>query len=151
VFYSGTAVTGLWAGIYPWIIEGMYCKYISRIFGRFADCKAEFTTLVTAQGGRVHSARDYTISVYTAHLILYHRELEDQYKVVFVRLLLEPAENLQGGVCSSPPSPPHACTRARIFKRSWGQGMDSKSSIPPAYVAWRAGTITLFLLGAWPP
>ncbi len=26
--------------------------------------------------------------------------------------------------------------------------MDSKESIPPAYVAWRAGTITLFLLGS---
>ncbi len=39
-------------------------------------------------------------------------------------------------------------TRARIFKRLWSPGIDSKASIPPAYVAWRAGTITLFLLGA---
>jgi hypothetical protein len=38
--------------------------------------------------------------------------------------------------------------RARIFKRLWSPGIDSKASIPPAYVAWRAGTITLFLLGA---
>jgi hypothetical protein len=38
--------------------------------------------------------------------------------------------------------------RARIFKRLWSPGIDSKTSIPPAYVAWRAGTITLFLLGA---
>ncbi len=30
-------------------------------------------------------------------------------------------------------------------------GIDSKGSIPPAYVAWRAGTITLFLLGSEPP
>ncbi len=37
---------------------------------------------------------------------------------------------------------------ARIFKRLWSPGIDSKASIPPAYVAWRAGTITLFLLGA---
>ncbi len=29
-----------------------------------------------------------------------------------------------------------------------GTGIDAKASIPPAYVAWRAGTITLFLLGA---
>jgi hypothetical protein len=29
--------------------------------------------------------------------------------------------------------------------------MYSKESIPPAYVAWRAGTTTLFLLGSWPP
>jgi hypothetical protein len=38
--------------------------------------------------------------------------------------------------------------RARIFKRLWSPGIDSKEWIPPAYVAWRAGTITLFLLGA---
>ncbi len=38
--------------------------------------------------------------------------------------------------------------RARIFKRLWSPGIDSKASIPPAYVAWRAGTITLFLLGS---
>jgi hypothetical protein len=38
--------------------------------------------------------------------------------------------------------------RARIFKCSWGPGIDSKELIPPACVAWRAGTITLFLLGS---
>jgi hypothetical protein len=27
----------------------------------------------------------------------------------------------------------------------------AQESIPPAYVAWRAGTPTLFLLGSWPP
>ncbi len=37
---------------------------------------------------------------------------------------------------------------AGIFERVWGPGIDSKEWIPPAYVAWRAGTITLFLLGA---
>ncbi len=35
-------------------------------------------------------------------------------------------------------------TRARIFS----PGMDSKEPIPPAYVAWRAGTITIWLLGS---
>jgi hypothetical protein len=42
------------------------------------------------------------------------------------------------------------CTlyRAGIFKPLWSPGIDAKASIPPAYVAWRAGTITLFLLGA---
>ncbi len=29
--------------------------------------------------------------------------------------------------------------------------MDSKESIPPAYVAWRAGTTTLILLGSYSP
>jgi hypothetical protein len=30
-------------------------------------------------------------------------------------------------------------------------GIGSKESIPPAYVAWRVGTTTLFLFGSWPP
>ncbi len=30
--------------------------------------------------------------------------------------------------------------RARICKRLWSLGIDSEESIPPAYVAWRAGT-----------
>ncbi len=38
-----------------------------------------------------------------------------------------------------------------IFKLLRSLGIDSKESIPPAYVAWRAGTTTLFLLGSWPP
>ncbi len=37
---------------------------------------------------------------------------------------------------------------ARIFIRLWSPGIDSKVLIPQAYVAWRAGTITLFLLGS---
>jgi hypothetical protein len=37
---------------------------------------------------------------------------------------------------------------AGIFKPLWSPGIDAKASIPPTYVAWRAGTITLFLLGA---
>ncbi len=37
------------------------------------------------------------------------------------------------------------------FKRLWSPGIDSKEWIPPAYVAGRAGTITLFLLVAKPP
>ena len=39
-------------------------------------------------------------------------------------------------------------TRVRICKRVKSLGIDSKESIPPGYVAWRAGTITLFLLGS---
>jgi hypothetical protein len=37
-----------------------------------------------------------------------------------------------------------AVSEARIFKRLWSPGIDSKETIPPAYVAWRAGTINLF-------
>jgi hypothetical protein len=39
---------------------------------------------------------------------------------------------------------------ARIFKLLGSPGIDSKKSIPPAYVAWRAGTTTKFLLGSYP-
>jgi len=38
--------------------------------------------------------------------------------------------------------------RAGIFKPLWSPGIDAKASTPPAHVAWRAGTITLFLFGA---
>ncbi len=41
--------------------------------------------------------------------------------------------------------------RARIFKLVRSPEIDSKESIPPAYVAWRAGTTALFLLGSYPP
>jgi hypothetical protein len=37
---------------------------------------------------------------------------------------------------------------ARIFKRLWSPGIGSMEWIPPAYVAWLAGTITLFLLSS---
>jgi hypothetical protein len=33
-----------------------------------------------------------------------------------------------------------AKSRARICKRLWSPGINSENSIPPAYVAWRAGT-----------
>jgi hypothetical protein len=39
-------------------------------------------------------------------------------------------------------------SRARIFKLLRAPGIDSKESIPPIYVAWRAGTITLFQIGS---
>ncbi len=40
------------------------------------------------------------------------------------------------------------CTagRAGILKLLRSTGIDSKESIPPAYEAWRAGTVALFLL-----
>ncbi len=41
--------------------------------------------------------------------------------------------------------------RARIFKLFKSPRIDSRESIPPAYVAWRAGTTTLFLLGSKTP
>ncbi len=44
--------------------------------------------------------------------------------------------------------PPAYVAWAGIFERVWGPGIDSKEWIPPAYEAWRAGTVTLFLLGA---
>ncbi len=43
------------------------------------------------------------------------------------------------------------CTQSWNFKLFKSPEIDSKESIPPAYVAWRAGTITLFLLGSKAP
>jgi hypothetical protein len=40
--------------------------------------------------------------------------------------------------------------RDGIFKLLMSPGFDSKESIPPAYVAWRAGTTFLFLLDSQP-
>ncbi len=42
----------------------------------------------------------------------------------------------------------HSKYLSRIFKRLWNPGIDSKELIPQAYVALRAGTITLFLLAS---
>jgi hypothetical protein len=41
--------------------------------------------------------------------------------------------------------------RSPNFKRLWSPGIDSKVSIPQAYVAWRACAITLFLLSVPSP
>ncbi len=38
-----------------------------------------------------------------------------------------------------------------IFKLLRSPGIASKESVPPAFVAWSAGTTTLFLLGAYLP
>jgi hypothetical protein len=38
--------------------------------------------------------------------------------------------------------------RGGIFKYLWSPRIDPKESILPAYVAWRDGTTTLFLLGS---
>ncbi len=51
-------------------------------------------------------------------------------------------------LCHTPKPVSPSQSRAGIFKPLWSPGIDAKASIPPAYIAWRAGTITLFLLGA---
>jgi hypothetical protein len=43
------------------------------------------------------------------------------------------------------PLPP---PREGILKLLWSPGIESKESIPPAYIAWRAGTTTQLLLGS---
>ncbi len=40
----------------------------------------------------------------------------------------------------------HIC-RAQICKRLRSPGIDSEESIPPAYVAWRAGTSNMVIVG----
>jgi hypothetical protein len=48
-----------------------------------------------------------------------------------------------GGPTSTWRLSPTGQFRACIFKRLWSPGIDSKEWIPSAYVAWRAGAITL--------
>jgi hypothetical protein len=43
---------------------------------------------------------------------------------------------------------PEPDNRDGIFKLLRSPGIDSKELIPPAYVAWRAGTTALFPLGS---
>ncbi len=52
------------------------------------------------------------------------------------------------GINSKERNPPAHVAWARIFKRLWIPGINSKEWIPPAYVAWRADRRTLFLLGS---
>ncbi len=42
-------------------------------------------------------------------------------------------------------------SRGGIFKLLRSPVIDSKESIPPVYVGWRAGTTFLFLLGSYSP
>jgi hypothetical protein len=59
----------------------------------------------------------------------------------------------------TPPPPPHHLQNtfllsAGILEQYMGLGTEKEPSCrtsPPAYVAWRAGTTTLFLLGSLPP
>jgi hypothetical protein len=44
-----------------------------------------------------------------------------------------------------------SATADSIFELLGSPGIDSKKSILPSYVAWRAYSTTLFLLGSWPP
>ncbi len=52
---------------------------------------------------------------------------------------------------SPTPTPSLVAARDGIFKLLGSPGIDSKESIPPACVAWWAGTTILFLLGSLPP
>jgi hypothetical protein len=51
---------------------------------------------------------------------------------------------MPAAVLSSHPLQP----RDGIFKLVWSPGIESRVLIPPAYVAWRAGTTILFLPGS---
>jgi hypothetical protein len=65
-------------------------------------------------------------------------------KMVTIRLNLQSKQFFLG-----PKSPYKSLrNRARIFELLLSTSIDSKESIPPADVAWRAGTTTLFPLGS---
>ncbi len=64
----------------------------------------------------------------------------------YVHEIYFPWRNLENNVLS----PLHKLSRngARICKHLRSPGIFPKESIAPAYVAWRAGTITLFVISA---
>ncbi len=67
----------------------------------------------------------------------------------YILLLSHSSKHPPSSLLSAPPPPPTpSLSRARILKLLWSPGINSKESITPAFVAWRAGTITLFLLGS---
>ncbi len=47
--------------------------------------------------------------------------------------------------------PPDYVARASICKRLWSPGIDSEKSIPPASVAWRAGTTNRVVVLSYRP
>ncbi len=47
--------------------------------------------------------------------------------------------------------PPLLYREPKFFNFNGAQESIPRNQIPPAYVAWRDGTTTLFLLGSWPP
>ncbi len=93
--------------------------------------------------------------IVTPLLVLFKNMIvTNEYGMVIIEILCPPIINWllpSGGVCTFPsrflggwsslqPGP--------VFLNVWSPGIDSKEWIPPAYVSWRAGTITLFLLGS---
>jgi hypothetical protein len=60
-------------------------------------------------------------------------------------LWLQPHHRVTSGPGYLPGSANKNVVRARIFKLLRSPRIDSEESIPPAFVAWRAGTTTLFL------
>jgi hypothetical protein len=65
--------------------------------------------------------------------------------------VLEFLNNLMGARNRVGVGLPYRLARGGIFKLLRSPEIDSKESIPPNYVARRAGTTTLFLLGSKPP
>ncbi len=75
-------------------------------------------------------------------------EKENNGYVVFKWNVLGSAWKYGGGDALPYARPHPFLQQARICKRLRSPGIDSKKSIPPAYVAWRVGTITLFVVPA---
>jgi hypothetical protein len=67
---------------------------------------------------------------------------------MFVLKAIVAKQNREGHFRTNVVDPDSGLFRARICKRLRSPGIDSEESIPSAYVAWRAGTTTLFLLSS---
>ncbi len=90
-------------------------------------------------GGDGGRSREYRLGV-TGQGLLFHLPCSGESPVNVASLLLQ-SRVLIGSFQVS-------LFRARIFKLFRSIKIDSKESIPPAYVAWWAGTTTPSLLGS---
>ncbi len=82
--------------------------------------------------------------LYSTQLIVNHSRTIDSPISIVQPIMMEKSALLVGGQI-------HQYNRDGIFKLLKSPGIDSKESIPAAFVAWRICLSTLFLLGSQPP
>ncbi len=112
-------------------------------------CTVQYSAITSVKIDRSHRALQYCIQEIALHYYIQLQMFQDP-QVPLSSLMYYDYRN-QETWWQAPHSELLNLSRARIFKHLWSPGIDSKEPIPPGCVAWRAGTITLFLLGSQPP
>ncbi len=129
------------------------CSLISRSAG-FAGIR--LTGIQVASGRQKLDCQDVQCTIFDKIIVCYIcllHVLSSRSLIIYIIRACQASLPWIGGVSSFfvyCPSYLFVEARDGILKLLRGPGINSKESIPPAYVAWRAGTTTLFLLGSWP-